>query len=64
MYIEPIVLADRATLIAIAIKTGLFTLEEAESLLGGILDGFAASSLPIGYGLACCRDKHSGLPVG
>ena len=48
MQIEPVSPADRVTLLTVATRTGLFSAEDAESLLGGVLDGLAAGALAEG----------------
>lgn len=55
MQIDTVVNQDREALLAIAVRTGLFTSDEAESLLGGVLDGLASGSLPEGHQAAACR---------
>lgn len=41
---------ERARLLDVAVSTGLFRAEEAEGLLGVVLDGLAAGELPAGHG--------------
>jgi ribosomal protein S18 acetylase RimI-like enzyme len=64
MQIETVINQDRQALIAIAVSTGLFTSEEAEGLLGGVLDGLASGSLPEGHQAVACRLRAGGSFVG
>lgn len=48
MHVEPVSPTDRGALLAVATRTGLFTAEDAEGLLGGVLDGLAAGALAEG----------------
>lgn len=62
MLIDCVSSADRDHLVRIAVSTGLFTPEEAEALLGDVLDGLAAATLPPGHTAVCCR-RHPGEPA-
>lgn len=64
MQLERVVNQDRGALLAISVSTGLFTSEEAEGLLGGVLDGLASGSLPEGHQAAACRLRAGGSLVG
>jgi ribosomal protein S18 acetylase RimI-like enzyme len=64
MRIEPARPDERAHLIELAVSTGLFAPEEAESLLGGVLDGFASAGMPTGHEVACCRSEDSSNALG
>ena len=64
MRIETADHRDRDALLGIAVRTGLFTPEEAEGLLGGVLDGFALGSLPEGHQAAACRLLPGGTLIG
>ena len=64
MRIEPIVPGDREALLEVVVKTRLFTPSEADSLLGGVLDGLSSSTLPSGHEAACCRVGRSNTPAG
>jgi ribosomal protein S18 acetylase RimI-like enzyme len=55
---------ERAHLLEIAVGTGLFAPDEAESLLGGVLDGFASSTMPSGHEVACCRSQSGSAALG
>lgn len=55
MQIDSVINQDREALLAIAVSTGLFAPEKAESLLGGVIDGLASGSLPEGHQAAACR---------
>lgn len=48
MHVEPVSSTDRSTLLAVATHTGLFSAEDAEGLLGGVLDALAAGTLAEG----------------
>jgi ribosomal protein S18 acetylase RimI-like enzyme len=64
MRIETADHQDRDALLALAVRTGLFTPEEAEGLLGGVLDGLAFGSLPQGHQSAACRLRAGGTVIG
>lgn len=55
---------ERTQLLEVAVGTRLFTPEEAESLLGGVLDGLASSSMPTGHEVACCRAEDGSAALG
>ncbi|MDX2184616.1 MAG: GNAT family N-acetyltransferase [Gemmatimonadaceae bacterium] len=48
MHIDPVSPDDRGTLLTLATRTGLFSAEDAEGLLGGVLDGLTAGALAEG----------------
>ena len=62
MLVEPIHHSDRSHLLAVAIDTGLFAANEAELLLGEIIDSLASGTLPEGHEAVCCRFER-GLPA-
>ena len=64
MQIDAVQPQDREALLEIAVRTGLFTPEEAEGLLGGVLDELASDSLPPGHQAAACRLRASGPLIG
>jgi ribosomal protein S18 acetylase RimI-like enzyme len=64
MHIETADNQDRDALLGIAVRTGLFTPEEAEGLLGGVLEGLASGSLPEGHQSAACRLRSGGPLIG
>ena len=64
MHIETAQTQDRDALLGIAVRTGLFTPEEAEGLLGGVLDELASDSLPPGHQAAACRLRAGGTLIG
>jgi ribosomal protein S18 acetylase RimI-like enzyme len=64
MHIETVVEQNRGALVAIAVRTGLFTPEEAEGLLGGVLDGLSSGGLPEGHEAAACRLEAGGSLIG
>jgi ribosomal protein S18 acetylase RimI-like enzyme len=64
MHIHPVTTRERSDLLGIATRTGLFSQEDAESLLGGVLDGLAASALPAGHQAFSCRQEPNGPAVG
>jgi len=64
MQIDTVVEQDRDALLAIAVGTGLFTWEEAQGLLGEVLDGLAEGTLPDGHQAAACRLTPGGALVG
>src|SRR5512135_304767 len=55
MLVEQAASGDRSTLLAIATRTGLFSAEDAEGLLGGVLDALAAETLAEGSVALTCR---------
>jgi ribosomal protein S18 acetylase RimI-like enzyme len=64
MLIESVTPQDRGQLLLVAVSTGLFTSEEAESLLGEILDGLASKTMPPGHQAISCRFRSIEAPVG
>lgn len=55
MLINSITHSERSQLLEVAIRTKLFSAHEAESLLGGIVDGLVAGALADGHQAASCR---------
>lgn len=55
---------ERAPLLALAVSTGLFSPDEAESLLGGVLDGFVDGTLGAGHTVLAIRQEAGAPPVG
>ncbi|MFN0182061.1 MAG: GNAT family N-acetyltransferase [Gemmatimonadales bacterium] len=64
MIIGPIHQRERQALLSLAVSTGLFTPEDAEGLLGGVLDSLAAGELPVGPAGVACRESPDGPAVG
>jgi ribosomal protein S18 acetylase RimI-like enzyme len=64
MLINSVTPQERARLLGLATSTGLFSEEEAESLLGGVLDGIKAKELPEGHQAFSCRKQPDGPAVG
>lgn len=64
MTVATVTPSDRAPLLAIAVATGLFTADEADGLLGGVLDQLASSSLPAGHSALLCRMVPGSAVVG
>lgn len=64
MVIEQAMHEERKELLAIAVETGLFDAEEAEALLGSVLDRFLIGGLPDGHSIAVCRDSMGGTALG
>lgn len=64
MIIGPIQEHEREALLSLAVSTGLFTTEDAEGLLGGVLDSLAAGELPEGHSAVVCRKSHDGPAIG
>lgn len=64
MRIDAASARDGAQLLEVAVGTGLFTPEEAESLLGGVLGGIASASMHSGHEVACCRSDDSDSALG
>lgn len=64
MLIESVKSEDRKQLLSVATSTGLFTAEEAESLLGGVIDSLGANSMPEGHQAFCCRLSVNHAPIG
>jgi ribosomal protein S18 acetylase RimI-like enzyme len=55
---------DRSHLLSIACATNLFTPEDAEALLGEVLDGIFSGALSPDHQAICCRVDESGDIVG
>ncbi len=55
---------DRSMLLSIAVATQRFAPEEAESLLGGVLDAYSSTSLGEGHELLVACTLDTGTPVG
>ena len=64
MIIEPIQENERSALLGLAVSTGLFASEDAEGLLGRVLDSLAAGALPDGHTAVACRESHGGPAIG
>jgi ribosomal protein S18 acetylase RimI-like enzyme len=64
MVIEPTRNDEHDSLLRIAVETGLFTFEDAEGLLGGILIALAEGSLPDGHAAVACRTVAGGEAIG
>ncbi|MCT0207577.1 N-acetyltransferase [Synechococcus sp. CS-1332] len=64
MIIGPIQEHEREVLLGLAVSTGLFTAEDAEGLLGGVLDSLAAGELPEGHTVVACRESRDGPAIG
>jgi ribosomal protein S18 acetylase RimI-like enzyme len=64
MRIEPVDPRERAHLLEVAVGTGLFTPQEAESLLGDVLDGISSAGMQAGHEAACCRSEENGVALG
>jgi ribosomal protein S18 acetylase RimI-like enzyme len=64
MLIEPVHSNERQSLIDLAVMTGLFGTEDAEGLLGSVLDALAAGSLPDGHAAIVCRAMAGAPPLG
>lgn len=64
MIIQPVNFSDRAELIGVAVKTGIFSPTEAEALLGSILDQLAEGILPDGHAALSCRTHSGGVVTG
>ena len=62
MLITSVTPQERGHLLSVATRTGLFSRDEAESLLGGVLDSLEASELPEGHQVLSCR-KGTGHPA-
>jgi ribosomal protein S18 acetylase RimI-like enzyme len=55
---------ERESLLALSVCTGLFTAEEAEGLLGGVLDALASGELPDGHAAVTCRESPTDPAAG
>ena len=64
MLINSVTPHERAHLLGVATRTGLFSEEEAESLLGGVLDSIEAMELPEGHQAFSCREVTGGVAIG
>ena len=64
MIVELVRKDEHESLLALAVHTGLFTAEEAESLLGGVLDALASGELPDGHAAVACRESPRGPAAG
>jgi ribosomal protein S18 acetylase RimI-like enzyme len=64
VIIGPIRENEREALLGLAVSTGLFMSEDAEALLGGVLDSLAAAALPQGHTVVACRESHDGPALG
>jgi ribosomal protein S18 acetylase RimI-like enzyme len=64
MIITPVAANERSALLELSIATGLFSAEDAEGLLGGILDSLASHELPEGHAAVACRTSADGAAMG
>ena len=64
MIVELVREDERTSLLALAVHTGLFTAEDAEGLLGGVLDALASGELPDGHAAVACRERPRGPAAG
>lgn len=64
MIITPVQQNEKEVLLSLAVSTGLFTPEDAASLLGGVLDSLAAGELPEGHAAIACRESGDGKVMG
>lgn len=64
MHIESVILGERASLLTICTQTGLFTPDDAEALLGHVLDELAGGGLGAGHAAVACRAAPSGPALG
>lgn len=64
MIISPIQEHEREALLGLAVSTGLFTSEDAEGLLGGVVDALAAGELPEGHAAVAGRESHDSTAIG
>ena len=64
MHIDTAQTQDRDALLEIAARTGVFTPEAAEGLLGSVLDELASDRLPTGHQAAACRLRAGGTLIG
>ena len=55
MIITPVQASERQELLDLAVRTGLFSPEDAEGLLGGVVDSLVAHELPKGHAAVVCR---------
>lgn len=64
MIINPIRNNERDAMLGLAVDTGLFTVKEAEDLLGSVLDSLANAELPEGHTAVVCREHPDGPAIG
>ena len=64
MIIESIRTGERNALLALAVCTGLFTDEDADGLLGGVLDSYFSGELPEHHTVVACREHHGDPAIG
>lgn len=64
MQIGPIRIEDREELLAVAVNTGLFSMEDAEALLGHVLDELAGGRLGDGHRAIECRRTANDPVIG
>lgn len=64
MIIAPVQKHERQALLDLAVSTGLFTPEDAEGLLGSVLDSLTAGDLPSGHAAVSCRESYGSPVVG
>ena len=64
MIITPVEKHEKEALLSLAVSTGLFTPEDAEGLLGGVLDSLTAGELPEGHAALACRESGDGEAIG
>jgi ribosomal protein S18 acetylase RimI-like enzyme len=64
MLLQPAKPNEREELLTIAVRTGLFSREEAEGLLGSVLEELAAERLPEGHATVTCRATPDGPVMG
>ena len=55
---------DTSKLIALAVATGLFTVDEADYLLGGVLERLFAGNLGTDHVVCVAVDSHTDSPTG
>jgi ribosomal protein S18 acetylase RimI-like enzyme len=61
---RPALPSDTPALLALAVATGLFTPEDAQALLGGVLDDLHAGRLGEGHQARVWTDAATGAPEG
>jgi ribosomal protein S18 acetylase RimI-like enzyme len=64
MHIRAIKSSERSLLLELAVATALFTPDEAEGLLGGVVEGIANQTLPAGHAAVACAPAEGAQPVG
>lgn len=62
--VRPIHAGERARLLEIAVATGLFQPDDAEGLLGSVIDELAAGRLPAGHAAVAVDGPGTGGAVG